>query len=260
MRIKLTLKLIESSRNVLPFNYQYQLSSWIYKTLNNGNSEFADFLHKKGYVNNSKCFKLFCFSNLYIHAFKIKEDRLVLNTDTISLIVSFYPIEALEPFITGIFNNQIFMLGDRKSQVPFVVHTVERIPETSFQSEHAFKLLSPVHITSRSPYDQSKISHLNPEHKEYERLFFQNLADKYNAYNESKEFNLAECKLNILTEPRPKLITIKANTPQQTKLKAFNFRFRVKAPTELIHIGYYAGFGKANAQGFGCAEVVGHDN
>ncbi|PIY05025.1 MAG: hypothetical protein COZ21_04960, partial [Bacteroidetes bacterium CG_4_10_14_3_um_filter_31_20] len=47
-----------------------------------------------------------------------------------------------------------------------------------------------------------------------------------------------------------------ANTPEETFLKGFLFDFKITAPHELIKIGYYAGFGKANSLGFGCAEVI----
>jgi CRISPR-associated endoribonuclease Cas6 len=61
MRFRLNLavdgKKIEDS--ILPINYQYELSSWIYRTINSSDSEFACWLHNAGYINENRKFKLF---------------------------------------------------------------------------------------------------------------------------------------------------------------------------------------------------------
>ncbi|RLD54679.1 MAG: CRISPR-associated endoribonuclease Cas6, partial [Bacteroidetes bacterium] len=35
-----------------------------------------------------------------------------------------------------------------------------------------------------------------------------------------------------------------------------SYKFKIKAPKELLRLGYYAGFGEKNSMGFGCCEVV----
>ena len=77
MRFKLTFE--SKTRNkqpVIPINYQYPVSSWIYKMIHTGNSEFAEWLHSKGYMDQNKQFRLFNFSNLKIHKARAKGDRL----------------------------------------------------------------------------------------------------------------------------------------------------------------------------------------
>ena len=56
--------------------------------------------------------------------------------------------------------------------------------------------------------------------------------------------------------PKSKLITIKSGTAAQTKVKGWVFDFELDAPRELVEVGILAGFGKENAQGFGCGELV----
>ena len=63
MRLKLVLKIVEGT--VLPCNYMYELSSCLYKVLNEGNPVFTAWLHDKGYCKEKKAFKLFTFSNFY---------------------------------------------------------------------------------------------------------------------------------------------------------------------------------------------------
>ena len=47
MRLKLELKLVEGT--TLPCNYMYELSSCLYKILNEGNPEFTSWLHDSGF-------------------------------------------------------------------------------------------------------------------------------------------------------------------------------------------------------------------
>lgn len=53
MRLKLILKLIGKDYT-LPCNYMYELSSCLYKILNEGDPEFASWLHDKGYCIERK--------------------------------------------------------------------------------------------------------------------------------------------------------------------------------------------------------------
>ena len=64
MRFQLTLNRTTKQR-MLPMDYQYYISAWIYKTIGKADMEFARFLHDEGYGNDpGKLYKLFCFSRL----------------------------------------------------------------------------------------------------------------------------------------------------------------------------------------------------
>jgi len=255
MRIVINLEAIKGDR--IPINYQYELSSWIYHVFNTANPEFALWLHNKGYRNDKKSFKLFTFSNLFPEKYSITGDRLHLPRTNTYLYISFYPLEIPEKFITGIFKSQTFSIGDKQSHVIFNVKTIEKLPEPEFKPEMKLRLLSPIHITRHNQFDSKKVDHLHPEHKDFERLLFSNLIEKYHTFNkENINFIIQDYKMEILTKPKSRLVTIKANTPEVTFLKGFLFDFKITAPQELIKIGYYAGFGKANSLGFGCAEVI----
>jgi len=258
MRLQLTLD-ITGKNNVLPINYQYELSSWIYKVLNFGDKDFTDWLHEKGFVSEKKRFKLFTFSNLRVENHRVEGDRLVLGNGKASVIVSFYPVEMFEPFVMGIFKERQFGLGDKRSAVDFVVSQVEKLPEPGFKDDMAFSSISPIHVAWRN--DGGRIEHLAPDHPRYEELLFGNLYSKYEAYQQYKEapveaFDLKECRFEATNTPKRKVITIKSNTVQQSKIAAYSFNFRVQAPVPLSRIMYYCGAGKANSQGCGCCEVM----
>lgn len=257
MRLRLTLQVIGKC-NTLPLNYQYELSSWIYKTLNFGDSQFSDWLHQKGFVTEEKKFKLFTFSNLIVENHKVEGDRLILGNRKASVIVSFYPVEMFEPFVMGIFKERHLGLGDKLSVVDFNVSQVEKLPEPVFSDDMMFSSISPIHIAWRN--GEQRIEHLSPDHQQYAPLLFGNLYSKYEAYqqfcNQKVElFDLSKCCFKTINIPKRKVITIKSNTVQQSKIAAYSFNFRIQAPAALLRIGYFSGFGKANSQGCGCCEI-----
>lgn len=255
MRFKLNLQLLSERENLLPLNYQYELSAWIYKVLNQGNPEFSRWLHEKGYTDHRKSFKLFTFSNLNVPQRKIRGDRMEITGQDVSLIISMLPDEVVSHFITGIFRDQVFRLGDRQSQVPFRVSSIEGLAEPHFSGCMNFSSVAPVMISFLYPGDRYA-RYLAPDDPSYGELFFRNLKEKYRTFfNRECNFVEKDGKLEILTSPRKKGILIKAGTPQQSKIIGYQFDFRITAPPELLKIGYSAGFGEKNSMGFGCVEV-----
>jgi CRISPR-associated endoribonuclease Cas6 len=258
MRLRLSLD-VTGKNNVLPINYQYELSSWIYKVLNFGDQDFTDWLHEKGFISDKKKFKLFTFSNLKVENHKVEGDRLILGNRKASVVVSFFPVEMFEPFVMGIFKERQFGLGDKHSVVDFVVSQVEKLPEPEFKDDMLFSSISPIHVAWRN--DEGRVEHLSPDHPRYEELLFGNLYSKYEAYQQYKGapveiFELEKYHIELTSRPKRKVITIKSNTLQQSKIAAYSFNFRIQAPVPLIRIGYFSSFGKSGSQGFGCCEEV----
>lgn len=255
MRFKLSLELTDKKQNMLPLNYQYELSAWIYQVLHHGSPDFSKWLHDQGFLNDRKQFRLFTFSNLAIPERKVKGDRLEILSRVASLIISMLPEETIRNFITGIFRDQSFTLGDRLSQVPFRVVAVEAMQEPGFRDSMTFTALSPLLISYKTPEDRYA-KYLSPAEPDYMMLFLRNLKEKHVAFTgKPYDFNENEGYFTLLSEPRKKGILIKAGTPMQSKLIGYQFDFRITAPVELIRLGYYTGFGEKNSIGFGCVEV-----
>lgn len=269
MRVRLTFIIPGPQKNTLPLNYQYEFSSWIYRTIHNSNSEFGDWLHEQGYREGNKRFKLFTFSNLFIFPrWKRVEDRIVILSGKAEMQVSFYLEQAVEHFIVGLFRNQEFSVGDRAARAHFIVQTVETLPEPEFKEETEFRCLSPICLSQTVP-GKDHPQYLSPRSADYELYFFDNLLHKYIAAHNALGLNTTAgalkeqmgwrqpMRLKIMGEPRSKLVKIKAGTPQETFVKGFAYRFKLMAPPELLRFGYHAGFGEKNSMGFGCVEVIG---
>ncbi|RDC62293.1 CRISPR-associated endoribonuclease Cas6 [Adhaeribacter pallidiroseus] len=262
MRFNLTLNLPDNNYKVLPLNYQYELSAWIYKVINLGDASFSFWLHSQGYLANGRHYKLFTFSRLNIPQFKIAQDRLQIISTTATLSLSFYMPASAETFISGLFKQQQFSLGDTQSQVKFEVAAIAAEPTPAFKPQTQFRLVSPL-CASTQRDQQGKLMplYLSPEDSGFKKIFAENLLNKYAAGAMLKAPPavsplLGDVQFHLLSKPISKLVTIKANTPQQTKVRGYLFDFELEASPELTEAGYFAGFGEKNSLGFGCAEFL----
>ncbi len=264
MRFLLDLEIIGKER-LLPFNYQYPISAWIYKTIHEGNHAFASFLHNKGFGNGSKSYKLFTFSQFTFppKSFRVAGNRMQLLSDSARITLSFFVPEAMQSFIAGLFQQQEFGIGDRESAVRFKVRQVESLPAPNFTAYGRFACLSPIMVSSYR-LDRKQAQYLKPDHADYERIFFDNLARKYAAALQAGLIENSMSSLNAATEMRlvfkepvkKKGIIVKTGTAMQTQIIGYMFDFEVWAPPELLLLGYCAGFGEKNSLGMGCVKQL----
>jgi len=265
MRIKIEFKL-SGKRQVLPLNYQYPLSAWVYKVLARGDVNFAEFLHEQGFrMENQKTFKLFTFSNLQFptNTFRVIQgtDRMEIFTDKAKLVLAFQIPVTAEKFVTGLFCDQRAEIGDRISKIEMEVGTIEVLKLPELTEKLVIRTLSPIVVSQKTETDKQE-QYLKPGDRDYEALFFKNLTDKHNAYNrhisvEAEDFSTANLQFRCLTEnPKSQLQLIKAFTNAPTKVRGYRFDFEITAPPALIKTGFDSGFGAMNALGFGCGEIL----
>ena len=253
MRFKLNLRVYKDTfGNMLPISYQYELSAWIYKTIAKSDVLYAGWLHDNGFANDNKRFKMFVFSNIFPQC-KAIGDRMCILNDTMFLYLSFLPDKSTEEFVKGIFLDNLFTLGDEKSKVQFQVENIEAL-STPPLNNYIFQSLSPVCVSIKR--ENGSIEYVSPEREDYGKMLINNLKEKHLAFygkafegDESYEFEL-------LSPAKSRLITIKAHTPEMTKVKGFQYRFRLKADNALLHIMYETGLGEKNSTGFGMVEIV----
>lgn len=259
MRFRLQLEVNKKAfGNILPINYQYEQSAAIYKILSRADAEYAAWLHENGFMlENGKRFKLFTFSRFKIeHRRLIKgTDRLQINSDMIEWQISFLPEKSTQNFIQSVFMNQIFEIGDRKSVVRFTVRNIEVMPNPDYKDEMTFRTMSPICLKS---VDQNKkVKYLSLADENAKFILLNGLKDRYLSYfGKPISFIEEDCVLKVLDLPVSELITIKAHTKEETKIRGFSCTFRLQAPKELLELMYESGAGSLCAQGFGCLRVV----
>lgn len=259
MRLLLTLTNAKQNQ-LIPINYQYPLASAIYKLLQNADAEYSAFLHEKGY---GKGFKLFTFSDIRC-PFKIKNEELILLSHKIEIIVCFHLPKAAETFIKGLFMSHEITIADQKRKAHFTVAQVESLTSPldhleNNETEVILKLLSPVICGLKN--EKGNYTFLSPEDDRYEEMLFVNWEEKCKAVlGEETADAMNNAFIQILLYPNPpksRLITIKAGSVAETKIRGFNnFKIKIKGKKEAVELLLNSGVGLYNAQGMGCVEVI----
>lgn len=262
MQFKITLKVLKKYQ-LLPMSYQYELSAWIYKMIYNGNHEFATFLHEQGYHQKNKKFKFFTFSRLYISNFNRIDDRMEINCEEVSFVVSFFVSKIAQNMIVGMFQQEEFTLGDRITRVPFKVEAVQVLELNIPSNVVQLKTTAPLNVVQLIEHPNGKLEqkYLHPKDENFATYFIQNLQSKYEIARKheliedlDEDFQIDFQLLNYPIKRKP--VRIKAHTPAETKVIGYNCAFELTAPKEMIKMGILSGFGRMNAEGFGATKIL----
>lgn len=260
MRFKIDLSVNGQRGRRLPLSYQYELSAAIYRILASGNEAYAEWLHENGFqLENGKTFKLFTFSRLKPENFKIlhQSNQLELLSNKVEWQISFLPENSTQRFIEGLFQKRVFEVGNRRSVVQFQVENIEMMSPPDYSDTMTFEALSPISVSQRLEDGRDYYPQNGEEFREADWVrdrLLQNLLDKYETIV-GKPFD-GNCYFDLMIPSESKikssLVTIKAGTPQETKVRGFMCKFALHCPTELMRIAYESGLGEGNSQGFGC--------
>ncbi len=260
MRFKLILERSGGQR-FIPMNYQYELSAAIYKVIQTADADFSRFLHDQGYIEQGKQFRFFNFSNLFLDKQRTHPDQARLeHTGTQAFLqISFLVDRIAEEFVKGLFMGAQFFVGDRISGVLYQVVKIESVAAPVFLPVMKYRCLSPILIKEKRT--DGGENYLAPTDENYSLLLKNNLCSKLAAYAmtlDTLEWSPDQSlgfELKVCGKVYKKGVMIKQMTSRASKLIGYAFEFELTAPPELQEIGYYAGFGNLNSQGFGCVEI-----
>lgn len=262
MRLKLTLQALHKPA-LLPFNYQYPLSSAIYKIIQRADEGFAAFLHNRGYGEGNKQFKLFTFSDINTTFLK-NGDRMILQNGGAELVVCFYMPKAAEEFIKGLFMHQLLEIADHASKTIFEVKQVESLADDIDRGKSSVLLhpLSPI-VTGRKN-TRGYYDYRSPDDADFIDCLLHNWLEKYASTHTVSDNEMTLLKAQISVEvkrfsnpPQSRLITIKGGSNAETKVRGFTkFRLQTTAPKAMLELAMGTGLGLYNSQGMGCVGVI----
>lgn len=233
MRAVLKLKIDENV--VIPFNYQYHLSSMIYNSLQTSNPEYAEKLH------SYQKFKFFTFSWLDVSNRIIDSNGIRSRDNTVFLKISSPDDEFLSVFLDGLFQEPVLRIG-KFDAYPADVQIIE--PPESFS---LLKTISPVCLRiSEENEGKTKVKDLLPNHSKFYENLKLNLKRKYEIFHDKT------CDMDFdmeILSAEPKRINIK-----ETFVRCSNLIFSINGDDDFIRFGYECGFGEKNSMGFGMVE------
>lgn len=258
MRINLKLELDQEHRNVLPINNRYETSSWIYKIINQSDTQFSKWLHDNGYrtKDGKATFKFFTFSDYIIPKgkYKVVGDRMIINSRHIYITVSFYINNDGAKFVMGLFKNRNGEIGDILNTIKFNVAEVINDSEPVYKEIMQYRCTSPV-VVSRPERVGEKLKHkyISPAEPDYNERFINNIVKKASVQDIS--VSAEDIKLSTSDKHFKSLIKIAGNTKRETSVVGYKFYFDLQAPEE-VHMLIAGGVGELCSQGFGCVEAV----
>lgn len=247
-------------KTFLPYSYQYALSGVIYKKLALANEQYATFLHEKGYsqTENNKHFKLFTYSNLK-GDFSTENNSLRLKSKELSFQLSCHMPEFAEHLIKGVFINQEISIGGAGAKASFLVQQVALLPNQIpiDDSLHTVILtpISPIVVGEKN--ERGYYNYLSPLDANFIPLLKNNLREKIRAISGDTALDGLEIGLNLFPNKlKSRLVTIKENTQQESKVRGFyGFELVVKGRGKVINVLIDCGLGMLNGMGFGSVNV-----
>jgi CRISPR-associated endoribonuclease Cas6 len=230
---------------LLPWNYLQLLHGFLYTAIKKASPKLGEFLHEQGFVVGGHHYKLVTFSLLFPQAAEPTDDGLKMLPPIHWWVASPLPapMEALA----------FTLLTEGEARLGKVSLTVERVEveePPKFEGRCLFQTLSPI-VASTGVRKGSKMEHrfLSPEEQDFWRVLETNLRRK--AVVLGVEASSDALRFASEGKWRSKLFEV-----QGTKVRGWEGRFWVEGDPALISIGYEAGFGERNAQGFGMVKLV----
>jgi len=232
---------------LLPWDYLDWLRGLFYRALERGRPKLAREVHEAGFSSGGKRYKLVTFSLLYPENYEKTPQGLRVRGRLRWWISS--PLEPLiEALALGLLTQSEVQFGTYTLSVGQIgVLLPPRFTETM-----TFMTLSPISVSTgyRDADGKFRKRFLSPEEPEFARVLVENLRRKSAAvYGEAFD---GELQFEWLNTPRSKLFRV-----NKTEVRGWMLRFRVSGSLDLIRLGYDAGFGERNAQGFGMVGTAG---
>lgn len=245
MRFKITLK-SEGKNFFIPFNYNYLLSSIIYKNISD--LDLASKLH------SSKSFKFFTFSQIQVPNHRITKKGIISRDGVFNFFVSSPNDYLIKTMIQSYVDDSVVNFNGQNVNVD----RIELLPLPFISDSMDFKTISPVLVRTKREVDgKLKIWDLEPGDKFFSNLRT-NLIRKYLEFNNlettSKEINFS----SKMRKVKSRRISIKTGE-DITYHRAYFMDLKLEGDPKLIEFAYNGGVGEKGSLGFGMLNINGNE-
>lgn len=258
MRIKLTFKQLKP-RQLIPSDYQYAITSFIYRTLERSDPEYSQWLHSNGFTDSSKKFKFFNFSDFFVpeRSFKVPGKMEIISNE-FYLNVSMLSNKGMENLITGMFNEGRMRIFDSTTEADFDVKYIEMVPEPDFKEVMRYRLKTPAVFSKKVIYNGKESAHFFiPSENEFVFYFLKNISEKYKVLNaRTNGLHDIDCDMKIISQFKKHLRCFQPKGSAVQKIIGYKYDFELKAPPDVQRMIWMSGVGAKNSLGFGFVEEL----
>lgn len=262
MRFKLVLKIQQNE--LFPFNYQYELSAALFKVFMHIKNSFTRYtiLSNQDFLNH------ITFSRIEIPKRVIEKEgiRSLSRIAFLKISMGFPDIysDSLWKAFSR-FGNTLCLYKKLSREPPYQikmqVKDIEFLPSPEFQESMKFKMLSPLVLTQKQQRRNRYLSFCEKE--DITSRLKENLLQKFQQlYSYTLPVNFFDLCFDpdYYRDREEKdlysLIKMKECQKESIMVMGLLVPFTLKAPPELIQVGYYSGFGEKTSLGFGMVEVA----
>ena len=238
MRLKIQTK--HKKQLIIPYNYNYTLSSIIYNKIND--IDIAQRLH------NKFGFKYFTFSQLHLDKLKTTPKGLQSRTGHTEFQIS----SPNNELIKSMFDSYTQEPNIKFHHTNLTVTKVEILKTPSIKKDMKFKTLSPINTTIKKNIDDKlKTWDLAPSTDKFYEQLRKNLLNKYSNY-----YNLESTDKEISFTSELRKVKSKRIDIKDTHHRAYHMDLNLEGDEDLIRFAYDVGVGEHNSMGMGMLATI----
>lgn len=245
--MRLTCQFEFRNRLELPIHYNHILQGFIYKNLTD--EALRSFLHEVGFKNGKRSYKMFTYSRL-LGKYRInREKKTMIFESPVTLHISSLVDDFVNDLSTSLFKSNRLFLGNKEIELSSI-----NAEYPVFKSKDAkIEMLSPIVIYSTIKIDgKNRTVYYSPQDSIFSEKVKENLIRKYTSIHCKGPIN-DEFTIKYIGKKEPKKSVVRYHN---TMINGYNGVYQVEGNPELIKLGYFAGIGSKNSQGFGCFKLL----
>lgn len=231
----------------LPFGYNSIIQGFIYNILPD---DISTWVHDKGFTNEKRKFKLFCFSWILERPIIDKENSTFYFKDE---VVSFYLSSPVDKLLRDMAQTIISRQKVRIGRNNVEVEGIKVLKQPKFEDSVTVNALTPIEVHSTLTKENGKpyTYYYAPHEEEFRRLVQENAHKKWKAYNKT------EPPVSLVVEPlfedSRKFFNAQYFGTGNNKVfvKGYKGQYRLSGSPEMLEFIYDSGLGGKNSQGFG---------
>lgn len=235
----------------LPLDHQYYTGAWIYRVLQSASPRYAGLLHDNGDNPGGRAYRYFNYSPLQFRKASIDNmQRLIeIKDPVVQLQVGFHRDKTAGIFLRGLQQQNLVYIGNGRHGIRLQIESIRELNLPPARFRIRWLTLSPVVISQSNPAGKYS-RYLSPDDKNYAAMICSNLLRRAGAEKENIPLNF---KAHV--SGRPRLVTIKAGSNQQSRIKGYQYSFTLSAPPHIQQLLWNCGLGEKNSTGFGWCEI-----
>lgn len=239
--------------------YQQMLSEAFQIFFKPGNDHLAQWLFDIGYLDPQR-FRYYCFSGILSEDFEVREMRekkyLVFPGRNLEVVFSTIPAPSTAELIPQLFAGGILQLPGPGVANRLRINSVDKQTDPVFEPVMTYRTLSPLFAMINDPKVNRIPRFLEPRDPDYAMVLETALRERLprlvrhlvmpDPSQQEPDFGL-----EILTEPKPKLVAMKNSSGRFVRYAAWLFDFKLSGDPLLHQTAFYLGLGHLNHMGFG---------